>query len=55
MDKPSNRDISKVMAELGKRGGAASAKNLTAKQRSERAKKAVTAREAKRAKKVGKK
>ena len=40
MTKPNKDDISKVMSELGKRSG----KNMTAKQRKERAQKAVKAR-----------
>jgi len=43
-------ELSKAMAEMGRRGGRASAKKLTKKQRIARAKKAVAAREKKRGK-----
>ena len=54
MPKPTKAQISQVMREIGKSGwskaGLASASKLTPEQRSERARKAAMAREAKRKK-----
>jgi hypothetical protein len=45
-----SKHVSKVMAEMGRRGGLKAAAKLTKEQKTARAKKAVAAREAKRRK-----